>query len=306
MSRIVVVSLATLVAVAAFTLHAPHEQHAQPATTRSANANAASGDAAPDPWSSPVVVASFAAGVGSAAALWWLVPAARRRRATPSSDVTTHTGPTQSHAAPDAAAEEWQMLGGDASDLVSLHDAVGFVRYVSGPLLELTGFSRHELVGRHSHDFVHDDDMPTLLAAIHAARFDERPAPALIRLRDKHGRFVWIEAQFRHSVSRTGEPEVLCVARSVARSFLPQVDVPATDSLVPVPAQAAARPEPVQAATRIPARTNPRRRRHLLPTPFVAALRSSCRRNHATSCPAPRCKTCVMHSSGASSNCTTN
>lgn len=153
------------------------------------------------------------------------------------------------------------MLDGDASDVVSLHDAYGFVRYVSGPLLELTGFSRHDLVGRHGHEFIHEDDLPTLLSAVHAARFEGQSAPALIRLRDIQGHFVWIEAQFRHSVSRTGEPEVLCVARSVARSAMPQVS--AQDD-APAGARADARMDPPVGAT-MSARTAPQARTHETP-----------------------------------------
>ncbi len=227
MPRIVVVSLATLVTVAALALPTPSGKvHAQPAAANAADAGSA--HASTDAESGHVLVAAFAGGVACAAVLSWLVPALRRRRAAASSDGTAHADHARSHGAFHHPGGEWQMLDGETSDIVSLHDADGFVRYVSSPLLELTGFSRHELVGRHGHEFVHADDLPTLLSAVHSARSEAQTPPALIRLRDSRGRFVWIEAQFRHSVSRTGEPETLCVARSVARSFLPQVADPLT------------------------------------------------------------------------------
>lgn len=255
MSRVLALSVSTFVAVAALALLAPsREAHAQSAPMAATGTNAGSEDAARG---MPRVVAAFAGGVACATAICWLVPAARRRRAGTASARTADARRRRSLAAADEPDNEWQMLDGDASDLVSLHDAYGFVRYVSGPLLELTGFSRHDLVGRHGHDFVHEDDLPTLLSAVHAARFEEQPAPALIRLRDNHGHFVWIEAQFRHSVSRTGEPEVLCVARSVARSALPQVGAVGTPVGAPMDARVDApekgRTEAAPAAPRTPA-----------------------------------------------------
>ncbi len=110
------------------------------------------------------------------------------------------------------------MLDGEDGELVTLHDARGVVRYASGPLLELIGFTRQQLIGRQGRDLVHPDDLPMLLATVYAARSESQSAPLLLRLRDARGGFAWIEAEFRHSASRSGEPEMLCVARSVARS----------------------------------------------------------------------------------------
>lgn len=108
------------------------------------------------------------------------------------------------------------MLDDNQRDLVSLHDTDGVVRYASDALLELTGHSRQELIGRQGRDLVHDDDLPALLASIHAAYVDGQAAPVLFRLRNRNGGYIWVEAEFRHSVSRSGEPEILGVARSIA------------------------------------------------------------------------------------------
>lgn len=131
------------------------------------------------------------------------------------------------------------MLDDDQRDLVSLHDTDGMVRYASDALLELTGYSRQELIGRQGRDLVHDDDLPALLASIHAAHLDGQAAPVLFRLRNRDGGYIWVEAEFRHSVSRSGEPEVLGVARSIAsvgdEEAVPDLPIPTAIADVPVP-----------------------------------------------------------------------
>jgi len=275
MSRIVLVSLASLVAAAALTLHdssttqrpARVEQtdgsaaHAVPASAPIAGGDrasigrdeasqasrsptqadraasrtpsspshtasppshaAASTRASPHTWSSNVVLAAFAGGVACTALLAWLAFHARHRLSLGDAFGMRRTEAPATLAS-DAGGGEWQMLDSDESDLVSLHDADGVVRYASPALLELIGYSRQELIGRQGRELVHEDDLPTLLAAVHAARSEANAPPALLRVREKSGRLVWIEAEFRHSISRTGEPEMLCVGRSVARSARPQ------------------------------------------------------------------------------------
>lgn len=274
MSRIVILSLASLVAVAvaALTLHDPSAtQHSadgttpgattasttrsagpatsatdsaaptrtaadsaasttiadsagtQPPRTAAANAAGASSPAHPASrgWSGNAVVVAFAGGLACATLLSWLACPSMRRSSPANTVLPARAGSTPDRAAFDEHVGEWQMLDSDESDLVSLHDAHGVIRYASAQLLELIGYSRQELVGLQGRDLVHQDDLPTVLAAVHAARSEGHAPPTLLRLRERGGRLLWIEGEFRHSVSRTGEPEMLCVARSIARSVHP-------------------------------------------------------------------------------------
>ncbi len=218
MSRFVVASLVSLVALTGLTLYpggAQAERAAPPAQSSATQRAEASQQTAADPGIG-ALVAAFAGGAACAGVVSWLTVQARRRRAR-----RTTATPGAATAAGADTGGEWQMLDGDEAELVALHDAHGVVRYVSSALLELTGFRRHEIVGHQGRDFVHPDDLPTLLATVQAARADVQSPPLLFRLRDSSGGYAWIEAEFRHSVSRTGEPEMLSIARSVARSATP-------------------------------------------------------------------------------------
>ncbi len=246
MSRLVVVSLAALVvaiAALALALHDPSSDSAAAtrpsAQTKVAGRSVSSPAATQRRWSLGALVAAFAGGVACATAASGLVAETRRRRARRTNLVPAASAPVDGACAPgegDTADDEWQMLDGEEGQLVTLHDAQGVVRYASGPLLELIGFTRQQLIGRQGRDFVHPDDLPMLLATVHAARSEAQSTPLLFRLRDDRGGYAWIEAEFRHSASRTGEPEMLCVARSVARSAGERTHVPAA---TPLPASAA-------------------------------------------------------------------
>ncbi len=256
MSRLVVVSLAALVAAIAALALALHDPSRDPAAatrpsaqTKVAARSVSTPAATQRRWSLAALVAAFAGGVACATAASGLVAERRRRGARRMNLASAASAPVDGACAPgedDTDDDEWQMLDGEEGQLVTLHDAQGVVRYASGPLLELIGFTRQQLIGRQGRDFVHPDDLPMLLATVHAARSEAQSTPLLFRLRDDRGGYAWIEAEFRHSASRTGEPEMLCVARSVARSAGARAEAHA-----PVHAQArthAATPLPASAA----------------------------------------------------------
>ncbi len=239
MSRLSVVTLVSLVAAAGIALHDSTRRSAvadgptprlaerreapaaatalrRPSSADERPASSARATSAPraprSAYGTWALVVSFAGGAGLAVAAAWWFPAIRRRFGR-----TARNGAGMP-VAPGAVQPEWHPLSGDVDDLVTLHDAEGFIRYASGSLLELTGHAPNELIGRQGRDLVHPDDLPMLLAAVHAAHSEPDAAPTMFRVRDSRGRYIWLEAELRHSVSRTGEPEMACVARSVART----------------------------------------------------------------------------------------
>lgn len=234
MSRLAVVSLVSLVAVVAITLHGPWKAPAvrgapgvaaarnggtgiaQAARSVPNGTQARATQAGPS-YGRPALLLSFAAGA-ALTVVGLRLPALLRRR--------SPAGPAPSRAdaadaGPAEARVDAQTLDSE-SELVTLHDARGLIRYASGSMLAFTGFSFDELIGRPGREIVHPEDWPMLLASVHAARSSSSGEPTMFRARTRRAGYVWVEGEFRHSISRTGEPEMTCVARGIARLVVPR------------------------------------------------------------------------------------
>src|SRR3712207_8083814 len=64
--------------------------------------------------------------------------------------------------------ERYQALTQNSSDLVTLIEATGIVRYQSPAIAWMLGYSPEELLGENAFDYVHPDDLQRVKAA-----FDE-------------------------------------------------------------------------------------------------------------------------------------
>ncbi len=221
MSRLGVVSLASLTLVAFIALHdSPRE--ATPAQTHPNGAaiDALSNDSAvahsqyidsvsetaitsrSDPWRYATLFIGFAAG-GTAAAFALKRVNEFRRQPLSSEPVDAND-----ENAPDA----------EASDIVTVHDEAGYIRYASSGLLELGGYSVSGLVGRRGRDLVHPDDFGNVLDAVRAARSSAETQPTRFRCRTRSGDYIWLEASFTHVLSRLGERQFTARARCIASS----------------------------------------------------------------------------------------
>ncbi|MDT3679264.1 MAG: EAL domain-containing protein [Burkholderiaceae bacterium] len=222
MSRLGVVSLASLTLVAFIALHdSPREAtHAQTHPNGAATGASANDSSAPahrqnievlsetettsrsDPWHYATLFIAFAAG-GTAAAFVLKRLNKFRRQPPPSQPVDANAD-----SAPDA----------DTSDIVTVHDEAGYIRYASSGLLDLGGYSVSGLVGRRGRDLVHPDDFGNVLDAVRAARTSSETEPTRFRCRTRGGDYIWLEARFTHVLSRTGERQftarAICIATS--------------------------------------------------------------------------------------------
>ncbi len=85
------------------------------------------------------------------------------------------------------------LLPADAT-LVSTTDLKGRITYCNGPFIEVSGFSREELIGQ-PHNLIRHPDMPPeafrdMWAAIQAGH----PWSAMVKNRRKNGDFYWVVA----------------------------------------------------------------------------------------------------------------
>lgn len=82
----------------------------------------------------------------------------------------------------------------NSHDTVSLLNAEGKIIYVSPSITKINGYSPEEAIGIPVGDFIHEDDLPTLLHQIEQAKaLPDTPIYGINRLKHKEGHFVWTE-----------------------------------------------------------------------------------------------------------------
>jgi hypothetical protein len=110
------------------------------------------------------------------------------------------------------------VFDADEEEVVTRHDRSGVIRYASSSLTRLTRHCEASLLGRRGEDFVHEDDLPELLAAVHAARRGANATAAMFRFSMSCGGYVWLDARFQKAPRPAKGREVVCIARPVAVS----------------------------------------------------------------------------------------
>ena len=102
--------------------------------------------------------------------------------------------------------ERYRALTQNSSDLVTLMEATGIVRYESPAIERMLGYSSVELLGKSAFDYVHPDDLRRVRAAFDEGLEDPEARPsAEYRFRHKDGSWRWLESV---GSNLTGEPGV--------------------------------------------------------------------------------------------------
>ena len=110
--------------------------------------------------------------------------------------------------AADAVAALYRMLVEHVSDVVVLTDAQARIEWVSPSVSHLLGWTPEQMVGRAPTEFVHPDDVPSVLALIWGVLAEGREgASAVSRWATASGDFRWLSS--RGSVLRDDEGRVL-------------------------------------------------------------------------------------------------
>jgi len=102
----------------------------------------------------------------------------------------------------------YQMLAEHISDVIVQVDMAGVLRYVS-PACRAFGYEPEELIGRHSADLVHPDDLARFSANA-AQLFAGQPANSSVdrevRYRRKDGAWIWLDGNPRAILDELGRP----------------------------------------------------------------------------------------------------
>ncbi|MGY1856886.1 PAS domain-containing sensor histidine kinase [Modestobacter sp. SYSU DS0290] len=87
-----------------------------------------------------------------------------------------------------------RLLAENSGDLISQHDPDSTIRYVSPAIACVLGMDPEQVIGARALDFVHPDDLGTLLHSDGRFRADAGRGELTFRLRHRDGHWVWVEA----------------------------------------------------------------------------------------------------------------
>ena len=112
--------------------------------------------------------------------------------------------------------ELFRSLVTASSDLISLHDQDGRVRYVSPAAARALGRSEEELVGRHLTEFAHPEDLAAAGAEFEQVlRTPGASSVYALRIRSADGEWRWMETVAHNLVDNPSVRGVVCNTRDV-------------------------------------------------------------------------------------------
>jgi PAS domain S-box-containing protein len=89
----------------------------------------------------------------------------------------------------------FRSLVTNATDIITILDPDGIIRYESPPIARILGYGQDELVGRNAFDLVHPEDREATWAAYAEALEDARLVPTVeFRFRHADGSWRWLES----------------------------------------------------------------------------------------------------------------
>jgi PAS domain S-box-containing protein len=91
----------------------------------------------------------------------------------------------------------------------------GRTLYVSPSISAILGYSPEEVTGVVGWDFIHDDDMPELVALSQTLRTTGQPVSTVLRARHKSGHWLWLETTTTLYQTPEGESCTVTLARDV-------------------------------------------------------------------------------------------
>jgi PAS domain S-box-containing protein len=91
--------------------------------------------------------------------------------------------------------ERFRSLAENASDIITILDVDGVLRYESPSVERILGYAPQEMVGKHSLEFIHPDDTPAVLEAVERALQNPSVAHSVeLRCQHKDGSWRTLEA----------------------------------------------------------------------------------------------------------------
>jgi two-component system cell cycle sensor histidine kinase/response regulator CckA len=112
--------------------------------------------------------------------------------------------------------ERYRLLVENSADMITLHDAAGYVTFVSPSVTRMLGYPPEEMIGHRLREFAHPADAPLLIAAMEGtlAR-GSTPLLTGLRLRHRDGGWRVIEGSAARLVRPDGSAGIVAIGRDV-------------------------------------------------------------------------------------------
>ena len=108
--------------------------------------------------------------------------------------------------------EKYRLLSENAHDLITVVDNNFKVDYINEKAHKrLMGYSSEDLIGKTALDFVHPEDQELIIKA-----FNEGDGSIEVRIRNKNGRYVWMESSGKFYKNPDGKNLVLTISRDIS------------------------------------------------------------------------------------------
>jgi diguanylate cyclase (GGDEF)-like protein/PAS domain S-box-containing protein len=112
----------------------------------------------------------------------------------------------------------YHALTQNSSDLVTLMEVTGTVRYESPALEWMLGYSSEELIGKNAFDYVHPDDLQRVKMAFDEGVKDPARVPSEeYRFRHKDGSWRWLESVGTNLIEEPGVGAYVINSRDITR-----------------------------------------------------------------------------------------
>jgi diguanylate cyclase (GGDEF)-like protein/PAS domain S-box-containing protein len=114
--------------------------------------------------------------------------------------------------------ERYRALTQNSSDLVTVMETTGIVRYQSPAIERMLGYSSEELLGKNAFDYVHPDDLQRVKMAYDEGLKDPGRQPsAEYRFRRKDGSWRWLESVGTNLTQEPGVAGYVVNSRDITR-----------------------------------------------------------------------------------------
>jgi PAS domain S-box-containing protein len=114
--------------------------------------------------------------------------------------------------------ERYRALTQNSSDLVTVMETTGIVRYQSAAIERMLGYSQEELLGKNAFDYVHPDDLQRVKIAYDEGLKDPGSQPsAEYRFRHKNGSWRWLESVGTNLIQEPGVGGYVVNSRDITR-----------------------------------------------------------------------------------------
>lgn len=89
--------------------------------------------------------------------------------------------------------EKYRLIAENATDMITGTAANGLRTYVSSASINLLGYEPEELIGQHSNELIHPDDMDSVRHGWDSLQISTAPVTFICRMKHKDGHYVWFE-----------------------------------------------------------------------------------------------------------------